>query len=252
MTEQSRPQKPSWWDVGHPLGLVLAVCLVIGACWLFLPRVGGPREASRRTQCKNNLKQLALALHNYHDFYGCFPPAYIADKQGRPMHSWRTLLLPFCEFKPIYQEYRFDEPWNSPHNRKLAALPLNLFQCPETKHSNSETNYLVVVGPRTVFPGSKCVKISEITAGTPETVLIVEVDNSGIQWAEPRDLSEVEAARGINPTSGIGISSRHKTDGAQIAFADGSVRFLPSDYPPGNLPALFDRDAKPKPRLPDN
>ncbi len=184
--------------------------------------------------------------------YGCFPPAYIADKQGRPMHSWRTLLLPFCEFKPIYREYRFDEPWDGPHNRELAALKLNLFQCPETQHSNSETNYLVVVGPKTVFPGSKCVKISEITAGTTETVLIVEVDNSG---------NSVEPSRAICPRSrrpaasirksGIGISSRHKWGGAQIAFANGSVRFLPSDYPPDDLPALFDRDAKPKPPLPN-
>ena len=214
MMEQSRPQKPSWWDVGHPVGFVLAVCLVIGACWLLLDPGIGPHEASRRTQCKNNLKQIALALHEYHDAYGCFPPAYIADKNGRPMHSWRTLILPFMEFKPIYKDYRFDEPWDGPHNRKLADLQLNLFQCPETKHSNSETNYLVVVGPKTVFPGSKCVKISEITAGTPETILLIEVEHSGIQWSEPRDLSYAEAIRGINPKDGIGISSHHKGDGA--------------------------------------
>jgi prepilin-type processing-associated H-X9-DG protein len=250
MTEQSRAQEPRWWDLRNPVGIVLAVCLVIGSCWLLLPGVGGPREASRRTQCKNNLKQIALALQNYHDVYGCFPPAYVADENGRPMHSWRTLILPYVEFKPIYREYRFDEPWDGPHNRELAALQLNLFQCPEVKHSNSETNYLVVVGPKTVFPGSKCVSISEITAGTPETILVVEVDNSGIQWAEPRDLPYVEAVRGINPKLGSGISSRHK-GGAQCAFADGSVRFLPDDYPPGDLPALCERDAK-KPPTPAN
>jgi uncharacterized protein DUF1559 len=228
------------------------VVVFFAIAWL-LPGVNsGPRGAAPRTQCKNNLKQISLALHNYHDAYGCFPPAYVADKQGRPIHSWRTLILPFVEFKPIYEEYRFDEPWNGPHNRKLAALQLALFQCPEVKHSNSETNYLVVVGPKTVFPGTKCVSISEITGGTTETILVVEVDNSGIQWAEPRDLSYVEAVRGINPKSGIGISSRHKQGGAQCAFADSSVRFLPNDYAPDDLPALIDRDAQKKPPIPQN
>ncbi len=232
------------------LEILAGLVVVFVAIVLVLPPVS-TAPASRRTHCKNNLKQIALALHNYHDDYGCFPPAYIADQQGRPMHSWRTLLLPYLEFKPIYKQYRFDEPWNGPHNRKLAEMQIHLFQCPKAKHSDSETNYLVVVGPNTVFPGSKCVKISEITAGTTQTILLVEVDNSGIQWAEPRDLSEVEAIRGINPKSGIGISSHHE-GGAQCSLVDGSIRFLPDDYPPDDLPALFDRDAKKKPPLPQN
>jgi prepilin-type processing-associated H-X9-DG protein len=233
------------------LEILAGLVVVFLAALLFLPAVtSGP--VPNRTICKNNLKQLALALHNYHDFYGCFPPAYIADKNGRPMHSWRTLILPFVEFKPIYNEYHFDEPWNGPHNRELAALKLNLFQCPETKHADSETNYLVVVGPKTVFPGSQCVRISEITGGTTQTILLVEVEHSGIQWSEPRDLSYAEAIRGINPKDGIGISSHHKGDGAQITFADGSVRFLSSNFPADNLPALLDREAEKKPPIPPN
>lgn len=236
----------------HLLEILAGMVVVFLAIALLLPPSSGG-GASPRTHCKNNLKQLALALHNYHDTYGCFPPAYLADKNGRPMHSWRTLILPFLEFDPIYKEYRFDEPWNGPHNRKLAALKINLFQCPEKpKQSDSETNYLVVVGPKTVFPGPKCVSISEITGGTAETILLVEVENSGIQWAEPRDLSDVEAVRGINPKSGTGISSGHKSGGAQCAFADGSVLFLPNDFPADDLPALLDRNAKQKPPLPQN
>ena len=250
----ARDGTPSRSHFGLILKVVAGLAIAFIAILLFLP---GPSSgpASYRVQCKINLKQFVLALHDYHDTYGCFPPAYIADKDGLPMHSWRTLILPFVEFKPIYRDYRFDEPWNGPHNRELAALKLNLFQCPEVKHANSETNYLVVVGPKTVFPGSKCVKLSEITGGTggtKETILIVEVDNSGIQWAEPRDLSYAEAVRGINPKLGIGISSHHKPGGAQCAFANGTVRFLPDDYPAENLPALLDRDAKKKPPLPEN
>jgi prepilin-type processing-associated H-X9-DG protein len=229
--------------------MILAVCLTVGSFWLLLPQ-GGSRPASPRTQCRNNLKQIALALRNYHGTYGCFPPAYIEDKQGRPMHSWRTLILPFIASDSSFQDYRFDEPWDGPHNRQLTALPINLFQCPEDKHSNSETNYLVVVGPKTVFPGSKCVRLSEITGGAAQTILVVEVHNSGIQWAEPRDLPDVEAVRGINPKIETGISSP-QGNGANCALADGSVLFLPDDYPPHDLQALLERDAK-KPPLPEN
>src|ERR1700690_1532678 len=106
------------------------VVLLFGFCLLLmLPPVTDGRPA-RRTECKNHLKQLALAMHNYHDTYGSFPPAYIPDKNGRPMHSWRVLLLPFLEFGPLYDQYRFDEPWNGPHNRELAKLPIALFHCP--------------------------------------------------------------------------------------------------------------------------
>jgi prepilin-type processing-associated H-X9-DG protein len=107
-----------------------------------------------------------------------------------------------------------------------------------------------VVGARTVFPGARSVKISEISGGTVSTILVVEVVNSGINWTEPRDLSFVQALRGINPESAFGISSHHK-GGAQIAFADCSVRFFPDDTPHDDLRSLLDRDAD-KPRLPAN
>jgi hypothetical protein len=68
----------------------------------------GHREASRRSQCMNNLKQILIALQNYHDVYGEFPPACIRDKDGKPMHSWRVLLLPFLEQEALYKQYRFD------------------------------------------------------------------------------------------------------------------------------------------------
>ena len=79
---------------------VLVVCgVLVVLVALFLPalRFGGAREAARRMQCSNHLKQIALALHNYHDEYKSFPPAYIADESGKRMHSWRVLILPFIE-----------------------------------------------------------------------------------------------------------------------------------------------------------
>ena len=62
------------------------------------------REAARRSQCKGNLKQIGLALLNYHDTFGCFPPAYIADADGKPMHSWRVLILPYIDNAQLYNQ----------------------------------------------------------------------------------------------------------------------------------------------------
>ncbi|HET6328162.1 MAG TPA: DUF1559 domain-containing protein [Planctomycetaceae bacterium] len=232
---------PKRLPVNHTIAWGAVVLLGVFFFWMFLPRVGS-RDAAPRTECKNHLKQIALAMHNYHDVYGCFPPAYIQDRNGRPMHSWRVLLLPFMEFGPLYDEYRFDEPWNGPHNRKLAALPLALFRCPFDNGPTATTNYFVVVGPKTVFPGTKSIAIKDIPDGTANTILLVEAADSGINWLEPRDMSYEEAVRGINPKSGWGISSRHKDGSAQIAFADGSVRTLDDDTPIEQWRRMLERD----------
>ncbi|MEZ6114117.1 MAG: DUF1559 domain-containing protein [Pirellulaceae bacterium] len=84
---------------------------------MLLPAVQTAREAARRSQCSSNLKQIELALHNYHDTFKSFPPAYIADANGRPMHSWRVLILPFMEQRELYDQCRFDEPWDGPNNQ---------------------------------------------------------------------------------------------------------------------------------------
>src|SRR5260221_9789347 len=91
------------------VAFLLFIAAVAIASWLPMER--GVRPAARRSQCKNNLKQIGLALHNYHGVWGSFPPPYIPDEQGRPKHSWRTLILPMFDQAPLYNKYRFDEPW---------------------------------------------------------------------------------------------------------------------------------------------
>ncbi|HZL89302.1 MAG TPA: DUF1559 domain-containing protein [Pirellulaceae bacterium] len=215
-----------WWLAAVPL-FILAVCVC-----LLLPSVGsGP--PSKRMMCGNNLKQFAIALLSYHDRYGTLPPAYVADQNGRPMHSWRVLILPFMEQQALYNLYRFDEPWDGPNNSKLLKYGLPYNKCPSVDANgpakkDTETNYLVVVGPKTAFPGDKCVALSDITDDKGNTILVVEVHNSGIHWMEPRDLHVTQMARTINAAKGQGISSQH-TGGANVAMSDGSVRFLSAE-----------------------
>jgi type II secretory pathway pseudopilin PulG len=109
--------------------VVIAIIAILIA--LLLPAVQSAREAARRTQCKNNLKQLALALQNYHDTNFVFPPAWLSQNEA----AWGSLLLPYCEFKPIANLIDFNNQMVVSGNLPQAQLVLNLFKCPSAGDS---------------------------------------------------------------------------------------------------------------------
>jgi prepilin-type processing-associated H-X9-DG protein len=226
--------KRDWRYVLGTFGIVIVVGLL-------LPAFQAPRTTTRRYLCKCNLKQIGLALHNYHDRYGSFPPAYIADEDGKPMHSWRVLLLPFVEESNLYEEYRFDEPWDGPNNRKLHKQVVSIYRCPSATDNDIMTSYVAVVGPATAWPGSESTKFKDFSDGASNTIMIVEMANSGIHWMEPRDLHVLKMHPWINAKSSQAISSNHP-GGACVLFADGSVRFLPTGFSPDKLKALLTID----------
>lgn len=210
---------------------VLTVTAIVGILIaILLPPVQSARTYSRLNSCKNNLRLLAQAMYAYENDHGSFPPAYIADKSGKPMHSWRVLLLPYLEQEQIYRQYRFDEPWNGPRNSQLTnQRGMWIFQCPADMRAagRDDTSYVVVTGSGTAFPGDKATKLQQIGNGdgAADTILIVEIHNSGIRWMEPRDLHISQMAPLINAKAGQGISSLH-AHGAVVVFADGHVEFL--------------------------
>lgn len=214
------------------ISIIMTAFVVFLAAWaMSIPIAQG---AARRSVCQGYLKQIVVALHFYHDEYGCFPPAVVRDASGRPMHSWRVLLLPYMEQQAIYAKYRFDEPWDGPNNRKLHDTEANLFTCPEQSagargNRNTDTSYVVIVGPRTAFPEDRCVALRDITDDQGNTLLVVEIAGSGIHWMEPRDLHVTQMARQINPPRGQGISSAHgphPPGGANVVMVDGTLKFL--------------------------
>ena len=230
--------------------------LVIGAL-LLLPS-GGGREAYRRAVCVNNLKQIGLALNNYHAKYHCFPPAYIPDADGKPMHSWRVLLLPYLEepaFEDLFRQYDFNEPWNGPNNRKLAERAIPIYRCPSDTSDGAQTSYLAVVGDETMWPGAKNLTLRKMNDGSSKTIAVVEVANSGIGWTEPRDLPFDQAVLGINSSpprqSSACIHSEHSA-GANLLFADGSVHFLTNKVPPETLRALLTANGGETVTIPDD
>jgi len=214
---------------------------------LLLPAVQSPRRVACRNSCMNNMKQIALALHWYENDHGSFPPAYITDEDGKPMHSWRVLILPHLECQNLYDLYRFDEPWDGPNNRLLWKHMPEIYRCPGCKRSEKHglakypphtTNYFAVVGPQTVLPGSKTMKFSDITDGTSQTIMFLESSESTC-WMEPKDLSYEEAIEQLTNGNRNGhlsvkdgfLSVSVSCFGRNAAFADGHVNALGNHLP---------------------
>jgi hypothetical protein len=225
------------------IALVMA-CFCGGAglaVLLVRQEVSRTRVVALNMQCSNNLKQIALAMHNYHDVHKCFPAAYVADKDGKPLHSWRVALLPYLEQAPLYDQYNFNEPWDSPNNMLIAQQMPDIFRCPDCPIAagGNMTNYVVVVGDPSVSPAQSMfmpnhwTKMSEITDGTSNTIMVVEAsDAAAVIWTKPDDF----VPNADNPLQGL-LGTR---PGGFIAlFCDGSVRFMAASVDRSVLKALF-------------
>jgi prepilin-type processing-associated H-X9-DG protein len=226
---------------------------------LLLPAKSSATEAALRAQCANNLRQIGLAMHNYHDKYGCFPPAYIADENGKPKHSWRVLILPFTEYGPLYKEYRFDEPWDSPHNQTLAAKMPTEYRCPTESRAvgagrTITTSYAMIVGPHAFSDGPTGRRKSDFTDGLSNTIMIAEAAGAGINWLEPRDLDATKMTYNLSPPydASENVPGKTKTPRNDMnsphplvvntLFADGSVRNLDKGMEPKEIEALLTID----------
>jgi hypothetical protein len=219
----TRPKKP--------IRIVLLACgvLLLGFC---LIPAGHSPESEWRTGCKYNLRQIGIALENYHDKYRSFPPAYLADRNGVPMHSWRVLLLPFLDHQTAYDQYDFDEPWNSAKNRKVTSVPLGVYRCPADRSKNgSGTNYVAVIGTHTAWPAPHALSNRR---GNSDVITVIETVDTGIEWAEPRDFALPQMAPHINSHPCCGPASKHK-GGVQALCVDGSVHFVEGSMSAGEL-----------------
>jgi prepilin-type processing-associated H-X9-DG protein len=240
-------------DTGKVIITVLAVEVIFLLIALCLPTIEVLDEAEPRIRCQNHLKQIAFALCNYHEAFGCFPPAYVAGPDGKPWHSWRVLILPFIEQTALYDQYDFNERWDGPNNGKLARDIPALYRCPSDPDSDNtpNTNYVAVVGPGAAWAGSEPRMLGEFRDGTNSTIMVGEAAGAGIHWMEPRDLSFDHARMGINLPGGVGISSHHvrryghfyhDEPRANVAMADGSVRALPQRIGQPTLEAMLNID----------
>lgn len=227
-------------------GIALLAVLTCGGLGFFVFRasstaVMSARSAAGRAQSMNNLKQIALAMHNYNDVHGSFPPAYLPDANGQPMHSWRVLILPYLDQAALYQQYRFDEPWNGPNNSQLAQMMPMPYQSFDGSLAAPLTRYVVLAGPGTMFEGSQAVKMQEVTDGLSLTLLAVET-TTPTHWMAPTDLDVSEMSFAINDPARPAIGNSGQEGGANVSTADGAVRFVtPADTSPETLKGMSTR-----------
>jgi hypothetical protein len=203
-----------------------AVATISMGTALLLPAVQAAREAARRMQCKSNMRQITLALLTYEVANGTFPPLYTVDAQGKPLHSWRTLILPYMEGAAVYQAIKLDEPWDSEHNKQFHDVMFSLFRCPSNPYANgtANCNYSVIAGG--VFKPGEGISIDKIAAadGTSATILLVETKDA-FCWMDPTaDMSLDDLVMGINVVGGRAGSYHPR--GMNASCCDCSVRFI--------------------------
>jgi hypothetical protein len=194
------------------------------------------RGAAGRAQSMNNLKQIALAMFNYHEASKHFPSPASRSADGKPLLSWRVAILPYIEQGQLYNQFHLDEPWDSPHNKTLIGKMPAIFRLSGSKAAPGMTNYVVPVGGGALYSSTgEEPAFKDITDGTSNTIMMVGVDDKhAVVWTKPDDL-QFDAQ---DPKKGIGSVNR---EGFPAAFCDGSVRFLRSTIDAKTLKALFTR-----------
>jgi hypothetical protein len=214
---------------------VLGLLFLVGLCMLglLLPSFSPARQASQRIRCMNNLKSIGLALHNYYDTYGSFPPPYLPDKEGRPMHSWRVLILPYLDQQALYEAYDFDEPWDGPNNRKLAESMPVCYACPAHDPATlapGHTCYHAVTGGETAWSEDQPRIFKDFPDGTSHTILVLEGSHD-IPWMAPID---ADLEKGIGLLSSAPRNAPHRIEdffvvkrlSRNVCLADGSTDSL--------------------------
>ncbi len=198
-----------------------------------------PMPISSTTQSMNNMKQIVLALHTYHEVHGKFPPAYATDEDGNPTVSWRVLILPYLEQQALYDSFKIDEPWDSPSNKQWSQISLDIYRTPHLDRKPAGpglTNYLGVFGDDAIFTGKEGTAIRSIRDGLSRTIMVVEVpDEQAVPWAKPVDYKYDPD----KPGAGMFAAGNNQS---VAGFGDGHVTRIDQSIDRIVLKAMFTRD----------
>jgi hypothetical protein len=208
---------------GIVTGLLFPVLVALA---LILPAMSAARQAAQRVHSINNMKQMGLAIHLIEQQERRLP-SDITGKDGTPLLSWRVKILPYVEQQALYNQFHFDEPWDSPHNKALAAQMPSIFVSPKAKLEPGKTVYLRPKGKDAVLGAVVDGKpvdrmtFAKIVDGTSYTILMVEAnEDQAVTWTKPSDL-DLDVG---NPWRGLG--GLYSSKGFLAGFLDGDVRFI--------------------------
>jgi prepilin-type processing-associated H-X9-DG protein len=216
---------------------IALVCIVIGMFFPWYPRGGG----TPTPQCPSNLRNIGFAFQQFVMQKDHFPSVYTADASGKPLMSWRMAIVPYLGQEDLYRQLDLKDAWNSSKNRPLTTHRIELFQCPfdpDQKKIANCTSYVAIVGPGTVWEVGKKISPSQIRDNLSDTLLVIEMNSSGIAWAEPRDLDLSNLPPGLTQYNLFDHLSNHN-GGFEALFADGHIEFIPNTIPWSQFMAIL-------------
>ncbi len=225
---------PNRWPEFSFWKLLICGCFAVLLVAAMLLPSSNDNRSPPRTVCKNNLRQLCLAIYNFETEHGKLPPAFTVDVEGNRLHSWRTLILPFIEETALFETIDLSKPWDDPVNAKAHESSPDLFRCPSSKTPSTLTTYLAIVVPDGSFGSEAPRTFSDFTDGTSQTLMLIEVGQEhAVHWMSPYDADEKIIAS-------IGPETKLAHVGSfQAGYADGSVHNVPIDVSPTLLRKLI-------------
>lgn len=191
------------------------------------------QQAAEHVVVKNNLKQISLALMNFHDAYKRFPNSTAKGPSGEKWLSWRVHVLPFLGHQALYDQFALEEPWDSPTNRPLVDMMPDVYRSDEAE--DGKTLVQVVVGPGTMWEGTTGRSLRDCTDGTSNTIsVVITSPERAVYWTQPEDYSFDPN----DPTAGLGT----EPGVFMAALTDGSVQNVDSTFNPQVVKGLFTRN----------
>lgn len=222
------------WSRWIEMAVVGAVIAVVAA--LFIPAVLHSRDAARKSTSKNNLKQLGLAFHNYHETFGSFSIGATVTENGVALHGWYTRTMPFMDASPLHSVVNFDHPWTDAENAHVfrTHLPALLMPGAREAYTTESLGLMHYLANPNVFHRNSSITIEELEAGAGETWLLGEVAGNFQPWGYPFNWRPLGTQLNAGPDS----YGRPTEDGAFFLMGDGSVQEIQNDVDPWILQSM--------------
>ncbi len=224
--------------------ILLLGALLVGGCYVLVQSTLQARNDARRTQARNYLKMLGLAIHNFHDNYGHFPPLSEKFRPQMLAQSWMTYLLPYVGEGPLYNQLDLKKPWDETpvqagFQQEVRAF-LDILQAPPTPDPRGFARSQLA-GNSAIFQAEKGLSIRDITDGSSSTMLLGTANDGFKPWADPSNVRDAGAGFGGGPNA-FGAAGRNPV---LVLMADGSVRHLSPSLDPAISRLLGDpKDGK--------